>query len=265
MALPEQSLFITKVTGAANPGTTTKSLVFRFLIPTDTLLSNPITSPFYSSSSGVGTMITHPQARVVNYPCRADKIQNFLVYPANHQEREGGDWYTGCSGTREDILRVFPDAHPVLKEIFRLAPENEIMCWPLLCRAPLKTWHKQRCLLVGDAAHPMLPHQGQGGAMAFEDAEALAVVLANLEPPELERRLELFEKIRAPRVSAMQIFSSVPMEESAKVENQARPYIQGKVPPGVPVDVVSWKSKYDALDDSQAALGEYMEGELASQ
>lgn len=96
--------------------------------------------------------------------------------------------------------------------------------------------------------------------MAFEDAEALAVALTcmrNLELSELKRSLELFEKIRVSRVSAMQIFSSVPMEDTVQVENQARPYLKGKVPPAVPIDVKTWIFNYDVLDESELVLREY--------
>ena len=194
-------------------------------------------------------------------------VQNFVViYPANHKEGEKEDWNTGCYSTRNDLLRIYPNAHPVLKEIFQLAPENGIKSWPLLSRAPLKTWHKQRCLLVGDAAHPMLTHRAQGGGMGIEDAEALAVALAcmrNLELPELKRSLELFEKIRVPRASAMQILSSVHPEELATVENQlnqVRPYIGGKVLLRTSADVDAWVMNYDVLDESEAVLREYLEG-----
>ena len=209
------------------------------------------------------------QARLVHYPCRADKLENFvLIYPAHHQEGEEEDWYSiaGGSGTREDLYRVYPDAHSVLKEIFRLAPEDNIKGWPLLSRKPLKKWHKHRCLLVGDAAHPMLPHHAQGGAMAFEDAEALAVVLTrmrNLELAELERSLELFEKIRVSRASAIQILSTVPLEHRATVADQARPYIEGKPPLSIP-EVRTYLFKYDILDHSEAVLREYVEDELPS-
>jgi len=228
-----------------------------------------MTSSFFSDNSGTMNINILQGTRLIFYPCRADEIQNFIIiYPTHHQEREQEDWNTGCYGTREDLLRVFPSAHSVVKGIFQVAPENGIKNWPLLYRAPLKPWHKQRCLLVGDAAHPMLPYQAQGGGMALEDAEALAVALTcmrNLELSELKRSLELFEKIRVSRASAMQIFSSVPREDSVKVENQARPYIEGKVPPGTPVDIRAWAFNYDVLDECEVVLREHLEGGLPGQ
>jgi 2-polyprenyl-6-methoxyphenol hydroxylase-like FAD-dependent oxidoreductase len=43
---------------------------------------------------------------------------------------------------------------------------------------PLETWAKGRTLIIGDAAHPMLPHRAGGALSAIEDAEALGVFCA---------------------------------------------------------------------------------------
>ena len=47
-----------------------------------------------------------------------------------------------------------------------------------LHRDPLPAWGRGRITLLGDAAHPMLPSNSQGGCMALEDGYALAEALA---------------------------------------------------------------------------------------
>ena len=47
----------------------------------------------------------------------------------------------------------------------------------LLARDPLEQWGTGCVTLLGDAAHPMLPHTGQGAAQALEDAVALGRVM----------------------------------------------------------------------------------------
>lgn len=42
--------------------------------------------------------------------------------------------------------------------------------WQLRDLGPLETWVSGRCILIGDAAHAMLPTQGQGASQAVEDA-----------------------------------------------------------------------------------------------
>lgn len=72
---------------------------------------------------------------------------------------------------------------------------------------------------IKDAAHPMLPHQGQAGAMAIEDSAAIGKLFENFEDKSVEAistRLDLFEKIRRNRASAMQIISSTGQEQLEK-------------------------------------------------
>jgi salicylate hydroxylase len=55
--------------------------------------------------------------------------------------------------------------------------------------------------LLGDAAHPMLPHQGQGASQAIEDAYALAHFLAGEPGPAGLRR---YEELRRPHTASVQ-------------------------------------------------------------
>lgn len=62
--------------------------------------------------------------------------------------------------------------------------------------------------LLGDAAHPFTPHQGQGAGVAIEDAASLAVLLPQDVPTEeIPERLKLYEKIRMDRAHSIQDFS----------------------------------------------------------
>ena len=51
--------------------------------------------------------------------------------------------------------------------------------------------------LLGDAAHPMLPHAGQGAAQALEDAVALGRALGDAS--DVVGALRRYEQQRAPR------------------------------------------------------------------
>ena len=50
-------------------------------------------------------------------------------------------------------------------------------------RDPIDRWTFGRVTLLGDAAHPMYPRGGNGGAQAILDAEALARLLAENDDP----------------------------------------------------------------------------------
>ena len=56
-------------------------------------------------------------------------------------------------------------------------PPDQMRLDELFAREPLDQWGAGPVTLLGDAAHPMLPHTGQGAAQALEDAVALGRVL----------------------------------------------------------------------------------------
>jgi 2-polyprenyl-6-methoxyphenol hydroxylase-like FAD-dependent oxidoreductase len=62
----------------------------------------------------------------------------------------------------------------------------------------LDRWHLGKVLLVGDAAHAMPPHAGQGGSLAVEDALVLAEELARADT--LAAAFACFTARRRPRV-----------------------------------------------------------------
>ena len=82
-------------------------------------------------------------------------------------------------GARADALADFAGWHPEVRALVRAAPQ--LHQWALFDRAPLGRWVRGRVALLGDAAHPMLPFQAQGAAMAVEDAWVVARELAGAE------------------------------------------------------------------------------------
>jgi 2-polyprenyl-6-methoxyphenol hydroxylase-like FAD-dependent oxidoreductase len=67
-----------------------------------------------------------------------------------------------------------------------------------------------RAVLIGDAAHPILPTHAQGGGYSLEDAAALEVLFqGNIHPQEVPERLQLFQNVRLSRCSVMQIMSNI--------------------------------------------------------
>jgi salicylate hydroxylase len=71
-------------------------------------------------------------------------------------------------------------------------------------REPLTHWVRGRLALLGDAAHPMLPHLGQGANQAIEDGMALATLLSTVGRDRPQQALALYEGLRRERTSAVQ-------------------------------------------------------------
>lgn len=84
--------------------------------------------------------------------------------------------------------------------------------WPLVESGAVEQWiaPSSRLLILGDAAHAMLPYMSEGAAMAVEDGAALAVVLGHISSrEELPFAVRLFAEERRNRAGQMQEASRV--------------------------------------------------------
>ena len=77
--------------------------------------------------------------------------------------------------------------------------------WALYDREPLPGWSRGRLTLLGDAAHPMLPHLGQGANQSIEDGIALATILGEAKKEGVGEALLAYERLRRERVAEVQL------------------------------------------------------------
>ena len=95
----------------------------------------------------------------------------------------------------------------------------------------LPTWHRGRVCLLGDAAHAVGPHVGQGSSLALEDAFVLAKCLRDI--PDASRAFSTFERVRRSRVEP--ISEAVATDRTAEGANRmAGPQDPRCDPAGVP-------------------------------
>ncbi|KAH0566251.1 hypothetical protein GP486_000349 [Trichoglossum hirsutum] len=180
------------------------------------------------------------------------EVQNFVgIHPDEEQRREDFQ----ASSSREYLLETYKDFNPVLLRVMEKV--KDVKLWPLLHRPPLRTWHTERLLFIGDAAHPMLPHadQGQAGAQAIEDACALGLLLEGIESADVNSRLKLFEKVRIGRAGAVQIFSRYGQDQADKVKQEVEKIEgwKGAVPANQG-EFHDWNFSWDVYSECQRAL-----------
>ena len=72
---------------------------------------------------------------------------------------------------------------------------------------PLRRWSNGPIVLIGDAAHGMLPHQGQGANQTIEDAITLAAIIAKPPADSVVESLLVYENLRKPRTRRVQKYS----------------------------------------------------------
>jgi len=71
----------------------------------------------------------------------------------------------------------------------------------LVDRDPIPFWGTDNVTLLGDAAHPLLPHTGQGAAQAIVDAVTLGKALSR--DPEVARALRSYERERLSKTATL--------------------------------------------------------------
>ena len=133
------------------------------------------------------------------FPVRANELVNYVGFvTTDEQTRES--W--SAPGDPAALAREFAGWDPMVETI--LAHAKSTFRWGLYDREPLARWTNVRLTLLGDAAHPMLPHAGQGANQAIEDGVALATLLSHADRDSAPRALQLYEQLRRERTAGVQ-------------------------------------------------------------
>lgn len=81
------------------------------------------------------------------------------------------------------LLSWLDDANPHFRMIVEETEDSDIIKTDIYDTNPLPFYSTNRVVLIGDAAHPMVHHFGQGSCLAIEDAVRLAQGLSLSESP----------------------------------------------------------------------------------
>jgi 2-polyprenyl-6-methoxyphenol hydroxylase-like FAD-dependent oxidoreductase len=136
------------------------------------------------------------------YPVRGEQLLNYFGFVAT-DEHMRESW--SAPGEAAALAEEFAGWDPTVERI--IAQVESTSRWGLYDREPLPTWTRGRLTLLGDAAHPMLPHVGQGANQAIEDGVALATVLSHADRSTAPRALLMYESLRRERTARVQDFA----------------------------------------------------------
>jgi salicylate hydroxylase len=141
-----------------------------------------------------------PKKHFLVFPVRHGAMVNYVGFvPTDEQMKES--W--SAPGDPDVLRREFDGWDPRIGSVLKQV--DHCFRWALYDREPLPTWTKGRLTLLGDAAHPMLPHLGQGANQAIEDGMALATLLADADALSAPARLLAYERLRRERVADVQL------------------------------------------------------------
>ena len=132
-------------------------------------------------------------------PVRAGKLISYVGFvPADEEMKESWSASGEPDALRGEFAGWDPRIQHLLKEV------QSTFRWALYDREPLPIWTKGRLSLLGDAAHPMLPHLGQGANQSIEDGMALATILARADRRTAPAALLAYQRLRRERVAEIQ-------------------------------------------------------------
>jgi salicylate hydroxylase len=148
--------------------------------------------------------------------------------------------------TSEEALSFFEGWHPAVTEMVGTVRHD--VRWGLFVAPPLQRWRRGRVVLLGDAAHAMLPHQGQGANVTIEDAITLAeLICAN--GADLDVALDEYESLRKGRTRKIQRASWVGNHALHVPDGPERERRNGRVAK-FPEDF-AWIHAFDALEEAR--------------
>lgn len=176
----------------------------------------PPSTPVFHGTMSYRGLVAHdriPDWPVDRWLMWAGPSKHFLVFPVRHGEMVN---YVGFVPTDEEMKESWsaPGDPDTLRAEFEgwdprignlLEQVDHTFRWALYDREPLPKWTKGRLTLLGDAAHPMLPHLGQGANQAIEDGMALAIILGRTDKSAVPAALLAYERLRRERVAEVQL------------------------------------------------------------
>ncbi len=181
--------FVTDGPGAVYSGTS----AFRGIVPTADLpgLPDPHAIQFWMG----------PGAHLLHYAIGAggEHVNYFAVVEGPQQWPPGGSTMELEPG---EALAAFKDWHPAVTEMIAATPQK--LRWGLMVVPYLLQWHRGRAVLLGDAAHAMVPHHGQGANSTIEDAITLAELLLGRTPSDVPAILLPYQTLRRARTRKIQ-------------------------------------------------------------
>jgi salicylate hydroxylase len=124
--------------------------------------------------------------------------------------------------------------------------EGDMNFWALLELPRQRRWSRGRVVILGDAAHAPLPHQGQGAGQAIEDAYALGALLGRHGVDGYSAAFEEFATLRQRRAWRVQTYSRLAGRAFKLVGDAATR--RDETWPSLP-DTIGWIHRYREEED----------------
>lgn len=163
-----------------------------------------------------------PGRTFVTYPVRGGRLVNVVAF-ARAEEWVEESW--SAPALPGELRAAFDGWCDAVTTVVEAIGDRECYRWGLFSRRPLTTLVQDGVVLIGDAAHPMLPFFGQGASSAIEDAVVLARCLE--QAASVAGALAMFDAARTERVTFLQAESNLGAQRLQGID----PYMLRDQPP----------------------------------
>ncbi|WP_130802415.1 salicylate 1-monooxygenase [Acinetobacter ihumii] len=155
----------------------------------------------------VPQMLLGKDKHILTFPIRRGEQINIVAFKSDRSQKtlpQGTAWTQAVDS--QTMLADFADWSESCQILLKLIEKPTI--WALHELAELDSYQSAsgRVILMGDAAHAMLPHQGAGAGQGLEDAVILAALFEqeSLTIPVLPKLSQVYEDLRKPRACQVQ-------------------------------------------------------------
>lgn len=180
---------------------------YRGMIPTDELEAALEAKGSEKRLALVPQMYLGKDRHILTFPVKQSQLVNVVAFitdrsAPNPALPEDEEWVQTV--TQQEMLQVFEGWSPACQVVLGCIAEPTR--WALHELPELARYHRGRVLIVGDAAHALVPHQGAGAGQALEDAYVLASLLTDTSchRQNVSDVLAAFEQVRHARTCKVQ-------------------------------------------------------------
>ncbi|KAK7749333.1 hypothetical protein SLS62_008184 [Diatrype stigma] len=236
--------------GRGDPPFSPGDVVYRISVPTKDITEDHLAYDLKRRSTVNVWM--GPSGHVVSYLIQHDMLNVVLVYA---EGASGKAMYGPQRADIEEFRSKISDWDPVLQELISVKGS---VCtkWTLFQIHELMKWRHEsgRFVLIGDAAHAMLPCLAQGAAQAFEDAGVLGGIFEQaVERDQIPDALRVFEEVRRPRASDVRHRTLDQKAMFALADGPDQEERDAKLRGGTDYELFKWLWEYDAAERGREA------------
>ncbi|KAH9940802.1 FAD/NAD(P)-binding domain-containing protein [Epithele typhae] len=190
--------------GALGDASFSGTVAYRAMVPAEAVGATMPGHPALENA----IMYMGKDSQITVYPVAFGSYISLTAYRSNY-ELEGSPpfedpWTEDVAAA--DLMADYETWEPEVRSLIQGLQHAHVNKWAIHTTQPLPSMVSGHVVLLGDAAHAMLPHTGAGAGVAIEDAYVLATLLGDRRTTRgtVARALRAYDAVRRPFAARVQ-------------------------------------------------------------